>query len=309
MAVTEVFQTVLYTNFPERAQKLADEILNNNPKVIGLQEVSTYLIQTPGDFLYGNPQPATTMVMDFLTILLMELEARGLSYTVAAVNENADIEVPMFSGETANGAPVLSDLRMIDSDVILVRNDIDYSNVTEGNYTYNVGMDLGGVYVEFTRGYSAVDIDLGETSYRFVNTHLEVGSNASFALVQALQMQELLAILSMEEKPIILVGDLNSSPEDPATQPYSQALAAGFVDAWLDHNAEGTGYTCCFDEYVSDPTAELYMRIDHVLVLPNGRSLRGMNAWTVGDDYFVDATPTGLWPSDHAGVVAHIHFR
>ncbi|MBU1241124.1 endonuclease/exonuclease/phosphatase family protein [Myxococcota bacterium] len=310
MAVTEVFGVVQYTNFPERAQALADEILENNPQMVGLQEVTSYLMQTPGDFLYGNPEPATTTVIDFLTVLQQALAARGLHYNVAAVNHNADIELPMFSGFTPEGYPIVSDLRMVDSDVILVRHDVHASNVFNYNFTYNVAMDLSGVNVQFTRGFSAIDARIGGETYRFVNVHLETGLDVgeAFAMIQAVQMMELLSILSMETLPIILVGDLNSSPADPISQPYHQALAAGFTDAWLDKNASNPGFTCCFDEYVSDPTAALTMRIDHVFIMPTGKSIKHINTWRVGEDV-VDMTPSGLRPSDHAGVVAHIHFR
>jgi len=40
-AVAEVFQTMQYTNFPERAEALDDEIAMFVPDVVGLQEVST----------------------------------------------------------------------------------------------------------------------------------------------------------------------------------------------------------------------------------------------------------------------------
>ncbi len=310
MAVSEVFGIVQYTNFPERAQAIADEILENNPALIGLQEVTSYFVQTPGDFLYGNPEQASYLAIDFITILQAALAERGLNYTVAATNYNADLEVPFFSGFTAEGYPIVSDLRMRDADVILVRSDVQASNPFSHNFTYNVGMDLGGQYIEFTRGFSAIDAKLGNETFRFVNVHLETGSDVGsvFAQLQAVQMMELMAILAYETKPLILLGDFNSAPTDPVTQPYHQALAAGFTDAWLDRNASNPGFSCCFDEYVSDPTAQLYMRIDHVFVKPNGKSIRHINTWQTGEDV-VDMTASGLHPSDHAGVVAHLHFR
>ena len=45
-AVADVYQTMLYTNFWERAEALADEIALFEPDVIGLQEVSTYYIHS-----------------------------------------------------------------------------------------------------------------------------------------------------------------------------------------------------------------------------------------------------------------------
>ncbi|MEJ2052190.1 MAG: hypothetical protein P8Y60_20550, partial [Calditrichota bacterium] len=48
--VAQVYQTMLYTNFWARAEGIADEIAENKPQVVGLQEVETFYKQTPGDF-------------------------------------------------------------------------------------------------------------------------------------------------------------------------------------------------------------------------------------------------------------------
>ena len=103
-----------------------------------------------------------------------------------------------------------------------------------------------------------------------------------FRVFQAAQMQELLTILSYETKPIVLVGDFNSSPDD----------------------VPGNG----FDEYVSDPTAELTSRIDIVFLDPKNLEIDKVQADVVGDKV-EDMTPSGFWPSDHAGVVAKIKFN
>ena len=60
-AVADVFQTMQHTNFPERAKALADEIAMFEPDVVGLQEVSTYYIQTPGDYFSEEPAQADTV--------------------------------------------------------------------------------------------------------------------------------------------------------------------------------------------------------------------------------------------------------
>ena len=60
---------MLYTKFLERAEAIADEIALFEPDVIGLQEVfSSYYIQTPGDFMAGNPVQANTPVIDFFFV-------------------------------------------------------------------------------------------------------------------------------------------------------------------------------------------------------------------------------------------------
>jgi hypothetical protein len=89
--VAEVFHTMLQTNFQARAEAIADEITNASPQVIGLQEVSTFYIQTPDDFLEGNPNPAKDVVIDFYTVLNDALEARGMYYDYSSVI-NSDVE-------------------------------------------------------------------------------------------------------------------------------------------------------------------------------------------------------------------------
>lgn len=324
--VAEVFQTMLYTNFPARAEAIADEIARYKPQVIGLQEVSTFYIQTPGDFMIGNPTPAEDLVIDFYTVLDGALKARGLEYEAFTVT-NADVEMPMID---PNSPTYLSDARMVDHDVILVRKGHDATEVLANNYATNVGLDIGGVYVEFTRGFVAVDVDVQGAIYRFVATHLEVRSDPQsvFRVVQAAQMQELIATLdylsSVDPKPIIMVGDLNSSPEDvpgygyhpvygwlPYVPPYMQAVGSGYLDSWLLQDKYDEGYTSGFDELVSDPTAELTSRIDHIFLDPGDLSVEKVSATVVGDEV-IDMVPnpgdpgSNLWPSDHAGVVSKI---
>ena len=56
--VAEILGTVFATDFPERAEAIADQIARTEPHLIGLQEVSLLRVQSPGDFLIGNPLPA-----------------------------------------------------------------------------------------------------------------------------------------------------------------------------------------------------------------------------------------------------------
>jgi hypothetical protein len=334
VAVTELFQTVQYTNFPERAEAIAKEIWITRPHLIGLQEVSTWYTQSPGDFFdisSGVPQPnpdqapAEDVAYDFLTILLDALAARGLHYEVAVSVTNADVELPMLTGFISDQRiPTFDDLRLVDHDVILVRGDVDVSNPMAANYMNNVSEIIGGIELEFTRGWAAIDAEVCGETYRFVNTHLEISSDPQsiFRVIQAAQMQELLTILSYEPNPILLVGDFNSSPEHvpgvgclPGSSdchdyvpPYLQAtMYAGYLDAWELIFWPRDGFTSGFDEFVSDPTVELTERIDLVLLMPQQKEIRRVAGITTGDNAFC-MTPGGLWPSDHAGVVTRITF-
>ena len=58
LLVTQAFQTMMATNFPERAVALAKEVFESNPHLIGLQEVSLLRTQIPGDAVIGGTIPA-----------------------------------------------------------------------------------------------------------------------------------------------------------------------------------------------------------------------------------------------------------
>jgi len=324
--VAAVFETVQDTNFYDRAEAIADEVLRTKPHVIGIQEASTYYIQTPGDFLEGNPVQANTVFIDFYTVLNEALEARGLYYDSYLV-KNADIELPML--DPGAGHPYyMSDVRLVDHDIILVKKHLKSRKVAAGNYGTQLELDIGGIPAAFSRGYLVVDVKIKGNEYRFVNTHLEVRSESDspFRLAQSAQMLELLTTiggLSVDGPPqVILVGDFNSSPEDipgeaidpsdgqlkPYVPPYMLATDYfGYLDSWLLQKRYDDGYTSGFDEFVSDPTAELTTRIDHIFLGPNGYRIEKVKSIVVGDD-IKDMTPNGLWPSDHAGVVAKIRF-
>jgi hypothetical protein len=84
-------------------------------------------------------------------------------------------------------------------------------------------------------------------------------------------------------------------------------IGFGYLDAWDLIFWPRDGFTSGFDEFVSDPTAELYERIDLILLKPKEKEIKNVVAITTGDQLF-SMTPGGLWPSDHAGVVARITF-
>lgn len=300
IAVSNVMNTVHDTNFPERAKALADEIDKLRPDLIGLQEVSLIRTQSPGDFIYGNPSLAKDILYDYLEILLNALADRGLNYEVAAMVNNADMELPVlvsFPGETA----LFDDVRLTDRDVILKRSNIITSNITAKNYTDNL--------LDFTRGFVAVDAKIGKRSYRVINTHLEV-QGEGYEMIQSLQAKELMAELEYETLPVILIGDFNSSPQDAATQqPYSIIRENGFIDIWKRsfwHSSPG--YTCCQEADLLNKMSVLYERIDLIFVRNNCGHLPfsplGPVFAVVTGNNKRGKSESGLWPSDHAGLNA-----
>lgn len=305
LLVAEAFQQLLATNFPERAEALAQEIAETNPHLIGLQEISLIRRQSPGDAVGGGTSPAEEVLFDYLEILLQTLDVYGLDYRVVAQVQNPDVELPMLTGIDPL---TFDDLRLTDFDVILARGDVEISNVEERNYlaTLPVPDGQGGIAFEIPRGFTAVDATIGHNTVRFVNTHLEP------ALLQVKQAQanELIETLRNEILPTILVGDLNTSAPDGIV--YNTFLDAFYLDAWSHRVSDGSdpGFTVNHDNDLRNDFVDLDRRIDFILVRNQpGRAPRsaiGAIFATVVGDELQDRTPSGLWPSDHAGVVARM---
>ena len=100
----------------------------------------------------------------------------------------------------------------------------------------------------------------------------------------------------------VLAGDFNARP---GSATYGRARAAGFDDAWTRAYPDGPpGLTCCHRLPLDDSADQLRSRIDFIFTRGD---LEVTAASTVGDT--PDAFAAGLWPSDHAGVVATIERR
>ena len=331
-SVYEIFETVKATNFVERAEAIADLVQRNKPDVIGLQEVSLIRSQTPADFaIVPNPDGetftylpnASVVEYDYLELLMNALAARGLDYVVAegATANDADVEVPMISfDEYCNPTSIPVDLRLTDRDVILVRAGLAIGNAANANFSINltVGVPLQpGVILayEFTRGYGAVDITKGKSTHRVVNTHLEVGDKADPAsllnVIQYFQTFELLSAVTGTMLPLTVIGDFNSSPNPLDPRPgYTVMTQGGYTDTWnIRQGPFDPGYTCCQDEDLLNTAPSLDERIDLIFSrLPPDATYLPIDADVVGARQ-QDRTESGLWPSDHAGVVTTLKFR
>lgn len=290
--VANMYNNIIAANFPGRATVIAKSMKESQPHLIGLQEISLIRRQSPGDRIAGGLVPAEEVVIDFLKILMGALQAEGLNYQVAGKVENMDIEMPMF---TDTG---IADVRLTDYDVILSRSDIVVSRPMSTNYTSVFTIEDFGLTAK--RGYAAVDATVSGVTYRVVNTHLEPVAEEN----RVAQAQELVDTLQDETLPIILLGDFNTLAPDGTA--YQLLLSAGYVDVW-QMDSEGTGNTCCQAPELQNATSELYERIDQIFVR-NLELPTQILTYTIGDT-LSERLPSGLWPSDHAGVVAHLAFE
>lgn len=190
--------------------------------------------------------------------------------------------------------------------MIIARADLPTAQLKVGNpeshnftATLVIPSAIPGLSFRVPRGWSAVEVKLRGKTMRLVNTHLEAFS----ATVRNQQARELAAALAGSTDPVVLVGDLNSEPDETAGA-YGTFAAAGYVDAWVVvHGPEG-GFTAGQTELLDNVPSKLDHRIDYMLYQPRG--VQAVAAEVFGKE-LDDRTPTGLWPSDHAGVVATLH--
>ena len=128
--------------------------------------------------------------------------------------------------------------------------------------------------------------------------------------MQVAQAAELLSTAAATELPVVMLGDFNTSavPGQPNDTPtYELLLGAGFEDTW-NQTQTTESFTCCQAPDLRNDASILDSRID--LILTRG-PLEAIDADVVGEEASdrtapLPTAPAGLWPSDHAGVLAKL---
>ena len=299
-AATLTWAQVQATSPEERMEAVADEIVAERPAVVGLQEVTRW---TTYDYDPSTGQAASPQVRyDFLDLLLEALADRGVKYheVTAATAENfASPPIPIL---TPTGLGAVS---LLDRDVILRRNDVKVSAAHTGQYENILTFPLASGDLPVKRGWGSTDVRTKLATFRFVNTHLEAFGLPGFDAEQlrVAQVQELLdaqasIAASDGELPMVYVGDYNT--QAPSAPAYAILVTSVGADAWTQTHPGDPGPTCCFEPDLL--FGDLTSRIDLVV---HDDSVTATSADVIGEEAG-DRTPSGLWPSDHAGVVASL---
>ncbi len=314
-AAATFYAQVQASNIPERAAAFVDYIERNRPEVVGLQEATGYVEGSLflGDFSFTPAAPGP----DLLASVMAEIAARGLPYSIAGVQPTTAIALPVGPPDAAFVAPAIG---VQDRVVMLRRDDVDPVSTASGLFAARLPLGPADV----VRGWVSMTVDRDGTPWHYVTTHLETqgspdpASGVPYFIRQVHDGQalELQAMLAANDGVTVLMGDLNSDaeaePGEPShTDTYANLVGAGWVDVWeaAPHPRRARGYTCCSVDGPEPRTPD--ERIDFVLV--RGEGLTGdfsddhtlYRARVVGTRR-LDRTPSGLWPSDHGGIVATI---
>jgi endonuclease/exonuclease/phosphatase family metal-dependent hydrolase len=296
-----VFEHLDQVDFRVRAVALAEQIIEQQPGIIALQEVSLW--QTA-------PLPAGTPLRtryDFLEILLDELERQGHPYEAVVVNETFNGRLPIGLAPPTLGV-------FTDRNVIIARSDLPVSELMASNPMDGVyaaalpPVTIGGTPVRVTRGWASADFMIRGKTYRLFNAHFE----AFNSLVRAAQVNELVQIMSESPYPVVLAGDLNVYPqgmraEDAAA--WTLLSGAGFVDAWVVAECFEPRFTAGqTDDLVNVPSI-LDNTVDYVLYDADLEIEAVKDSCDIAGEELDDRTDTvpALWPSDHAAVVVEMH--
>lgn len=293
----------------ERMTAQAALIDQRKPQFVALQESYIFACADPtGGPRCGNPAIAGA----FSNNLNLTLAALHGSYETAALVLNLDVTVPVYID--ASGVPIL--LFVVDRDVILKHTGVATTPVVFGcvgyesvnGCNYQVALPAGPFDVK--RGYVGIDTNVGGTDYRIVNTHLELKDAPIPPDVQTAQAFELTNVLmaTPSGRSLIVMGDLNSSPEDAFPLPYAQFVALGYTDSWLLRPGNVAGQTFCQAGNLSNRQSALTQRIDMIFTYESLAKVK--QARVLGDTVSTKTRPPGLslWASDHGAVAAGLEF-
>jgi len=296
-AATNLVLDVRASDPAGRALAVARQIAEHSPHLVSLQEVFT--LST------GPSRDELTLEYDYLQLLLEALNDLGMQYAPVVSLTTWDATVP-----TSLGLYVRNTWRV----VMLARTDLKADHLSLSNVqaapwsaalTLRVRLraldgraDLcpvalssdGTCRMPMARGWIAADVAYGGEWFRFIGAHLDSAS----PLLEVPQGLELLNGPANTAWPVIVAADLNCDCSDPADAFYATCGAFddyGFIDAWTGARPWEPGDT--------KELPNLTRRSDYVM-------FRGpfevSSAAVVGDEPG-DMTASGLYPSDHAGVV------
>jgi len=240
------------------------------------------------------------IVEDLLQSLLDNLKALGQPYDLVragkvngTVNDN-DVDLttcrPPFN------------IHLTDRGAILMRTDVDIAIIGVQSQPFltpiSIPTPLPPPCDTLTShpGYVSVDAIVRGRPLRFVSVHLIPGPITRM-LAHTTELLQLAA--DTTTLPLVFGGDFNTTADDPSNPSHQiyQALIAGLTDAW---NPQRPGPTCCQDPKLLNARSQLEHRIDLIL-LRGAFAVENINL--IGNKPS-DRTPSRLWPSDHAGIVA-----
>jgi endonuclease/exonuclease/phosphatase family metal-dependent hydrolase len=281
VAITAFYQNVLATKPAERAAAMAAEIAKQRPDFVALHEA--WILSVGG-----------IVQMDLLKSVRDDLQALGQPYDLVpgGIVTLEDIALP----------PSLGNIHLTDQDAILMRTDVDIQPIGVQSQHFPTPIILPTPLpppfnrITLHAGYVSVDAIVRSLPLRFVSVHLI--PNPGTILAHTNELLQLAA--KTTTLPLVFGGDFNTTADDPSNPSYviyQTLINAGLTDAW---NPQRPGPTAAQDPSLLNAQSLLDHRIDLILF----RGAFAAQPINLIGNKPSDRTPSGLWPSDHAGIVA-----
>jgi endonuclease/exonuclease/phosphatase family metal-dependent hydrolase len=285
-------------DFRVRAVAIAHQIIEQDPDVVALQEVSLWETAPP-------PRPPQfTTTYDFLQILLDELARQGHPFRSVSVSTNFTGALPIDFAGTLE--------RYTDRNAIVVPADRPASELTSENpmhgvFDAGIPITIGGAPIKVTRGWASIDVTADGRTYRLFDAHVE-GYNDQIRLEQVAELDQ---IMSASPHPVVLAGDLNLYPmgvralDDAA---WGILSGAGFRDAWVDAECFEPRFTAGQTDDLNNVPSILDNTVDFVLYDADFETEPVERSCDIAGEELDDRTATvpALWPSDHAAVIVNL---
>jgi endonuclease/exonuclease/phosphatase family metal-dependent hydrolase len=298
VAVGQTITQVRETNPPARMRAVAKQIIDAEPTLVSLEELDEWYTSSfnPATGTCGSP----TLEFAMLQELQDALAAQGAHYTVA--EEAQQYAFPLIPGFIPPSTYLC--VSLVNHVAILARTDLDperfrWSNPLSAQYATTLQFPSPIGLLPLPRAWVSVDAIFDHKAFRYIGTHLE----SVVPAIREAQGAELRAGPANTSLPVILAMDSNAPaaplPQDPT---YMDFIAAGYDDGWAENFPFVPGFTCCQDELDNNRVSQLNQRIDLILTLGH---IKVRNIALFGADP-KDRIIGGLWPSDHAGVAAHV---
>ena len=323
-AAAVVYDTAQKTNFPLRAKWIASTIKSQNPDVLTLNELTTWV----GKSTSGAKLPS----YDYYAILQKELVAQGMDYRLGSRARNADIGYsktigipyvnPKVPGCTSFATFLNCQVRLKDSDAVLYNaknpNLKFLGYPASGHFTTQQTFKVAGSVLSFDRGWASAAFSYRGKKVTVLTSHLEVesqdgkGKKGGYgpanwpSKVQTAQANQLLqiapAVASKTDGRVILAGDLNSDANGFYSPAYGNLTKSFFQDSWAQVGkpfGRAVGATCCQKGTLNSPVRldsgdpVIPTRID--LVLNHGAT--AVQVGELGTAYMQSKQPR--WQSDH----------
>ena len=250
-----MWDQVAATDFSQRAPLLAKEIITNKADVIGIQEATTWICKK-------NAWSGKTEVLNFTDQLLAATKSLGTEYVLAEkdgtkaknigfsiaaipfltiVNDPQTFQ-PLFGQDTAACGFEIGD-------ALIIRKDLASKIVRVGNTEYEASYSIVPTLMTIYRGYTWMDIQVGNSTTRIVSTHLESIWDSNKIPNAAKQARQLVTDLANTTIPTIVIGDFNADPRDPrkdaASNPGGQPEASETCPVQVDNPTVQSALDAC----------------------------------------------------------------